>query len=232
MFRSYFKITLRNILRHKGFSFINISGLAVGMACCILILMYVSEELSYDNFHEKGSRIYRANTISSIGTNTRSYSVVPAVFAEGVATSTPEIETATRILGFGPLRIRHQDREHEVSNILLVDPTFFQIFSYDFVAGDPESSLEKPDSLVITEEVAHRIYGERDPLGEILAPEAGDAEVNPFQVTGVLKNVPKNSHVRFDALANIKGLQYLTNSDQTPAFLLDPYFCRLQTFFC
>jgi putative ABC transport system permease protein len=73
MFRNYVKITWRNILRHKGFSFINISGLSVGMACCILIMMYVAEELSYDNFHEKGPRIYRANTISSIGTNRRSF---------------------------------------------------------------------------------------------------------------------------------------------------------------
>ena len=193
--------------------------------------MFVTEEMSYDDFHEKGSRIYRANTISSIGTNTRSYSVVPAVFAEGVASSTPEIESATRVLIFGPFRFRHQDREHEVSNILLVDPTFFQIFSYDFAAGDPESSLEKPDSLVITEELAHRIFGERDPLGEILAPQINNTEVNPYQITGVLKNVPKNSHVRFDALASIKGLQYIANSEEPPAFLLDPYFCRLQTFF-
>ena len=231
MFKSYFKITWRNIIRHKGFSFINISGLAVGMACCILIMMYVTEELSYDNFHEYGARIYRANTISSIGTNTRSYCVVPAVFAEEMATSTPEIESATRVSTMGSVRFRHQNQEHEVSSLDLVDPTFFEIFSYEFVAGDPGSALDKPDSLVITEEIASRIFGERDPLGEILAPAVDNAEMNPFQVTGVVKNVPKNSHVQFDALANIKGLQYITNSEEPPAFLLDPYFCRLETFF-
>jgi len=80
MFKSYLKMTWRNILRHKGYSLINITGLAVGMACCILIIMYVTEELSFDGFHEKGSRIFRANTISSLGSNTRSFPVVPAVF--------------------------------------------------------------------------------------------------------------------------------------------------------
>ncbi len=231
MFRSYFKITWRNILRHKGFSFINISGLAVGMACCILIMMYVAEELSYDSFHEKGSRIYRANTISSIGTNRRSFAVVPSVFSEEMAATTPEIEYATRLMQTGLFRFRYKNKEHEVLNLAFVDPSFFQIFSYDFEAGDPGSALDKPDSLIITDEIARRIFGEKDPLGEILTPAVDDVEVNPFQVTGVLKNVPENSHVRFGALANIKGLQYLMNSERVPDFLLDPYYCRLETFF-
>jgi len=231
MFRNYFKITWRNLIRHKGFSFINISGLAVGMACCILIMMYVAEESSYDDFHENGDRIFRANTISSIGTNTRSYRVVPAVFGEGVAESIPEIEYATRISTMGSVRFRYQNQEHEVSNLELVDPAFFKVFFYEFVAGDPGTALDKPDSLVITEETASRIFGEQDPLGKILAPAVDNADVNPFQVTGVVKNIPRNSHVQFDALANIKGFQYITNSEEPPAFLLDPYFCRLETFF-
>jgi len=229
MFRNYFKITWRNFIRHKGFSFINISGLAVGMACCILIMMYVAEEFSYDTFHVNGPRIFRANTISSIGTNTRSYCVVPAVFGEGVAASIPEIEYATRVMG--TVRFRYQNQEHEVSNLDFVDPAFVNIFSYEFVAGDPGTALDKPDSLIITEEIASRIFGERDPLGEILAPAVDNADVNPFQITGVVKNIPKNSHVQFDALANINGFQYMTNSEEPPAFLLDPYFCRLETFF-
>ncbi len=231
MFRSYFKITWRNILRHKGFSLINISGLAVGMACCILIMMYVTEELSYDNFHEKGTRIYRANTISSIGTNARSFAVVPSVFSEEVAAATPEIESATRVLPMGATRFRHGIQEHDVSNIVLVDPSFFKIFSYDFVSGDPGSALDKPDSLVITEEMAERIFGEQDSLGKTLTLAIENTDVNPLQVTGVLKDVPKNSHLRFDALVNIKGFQYIMNSDRTPDFLLDPYYCRLEAFF-
>jgi putative ABC transport system permease protein len=231
MFRSYFKITLRNILRHKGFSFINISGLAVGMACCILILMYISEELSYDNFHEKGSRIYRANTISSIGTNTRSYSVVPSVFSEEIAETVPEIDHATRLMSWRLVDLKHDNEEHAVPRFAMVDPSFFNIFSYEFVYGDPVSALDKPDSLVITEEIANRIFGEKDPLGETLTLVVRDTEVNPFQVTGVIRNVPKNSHLKFEALGNINGIQYIMNTDQTPGFLLDPYYCRLETFF-
>lgn len=231
MFRNYFKITWRNIIRHKGFSFINISGLAVGMACCILIMMYVAEELSYDNFHEKGPRIFRVNTISSVGTNTRSFAVVPSVFSEEVAASTPEIEYATRLMLLGLSRFRYKDKEHEVSNLALVDPTFFRIFSYEFAAGDPRTALDEPDSLVITEEIASRVFGEKDPLGEILTPAAFNTDTSPLQVTGVIRDVPKNSHVKFDALINIKGLQHIMNSDQPLAFLLDPYYCRLQAFF-
>jgi putative ABC transport system permease protein len=231
MFRSYLKITWRNILRHKSFSFINISGLAVGMACCILIMMYVAEELSYDNFHEKGPRIYRANTISSIGTNRRSFAVVPSVFSEEMAASMPEIEYATRLISYGLYRFRYKNQEHDVSNLAMVDPSFFKIFSYDFAAGDQESALDKPDSMVITEEIARRIFGQKDPLGEILTPVVQNTDVNPLQITGVLKNVPKNSHLRFDALLNIKGLQHIFRSDRTPDFLLDPYYCRLETFF-
>jgi putative ABC transport system permease protein len=231
MFRNYFKITWRNILRHKGFSFINISGLAVGMACCILIMMYVIEELSYDNFHEKGPRIYRANTISSIGTNRRSFAVVPSVFSEEMAASMPEIEYSTRLMSEGLSRFRYKNQEHDISNLAFVDPSFFQIFSYDFAAGDPRSALDNPDSMVITEEIARRVFGEKDPLGEILTPVVQNTDVNPLQVTGVLKNVPKNSHLRFDALININGFQYIMKSDRTPDFLLDPYYCRLETFF-
>jgi putative ABC transport system permease protein len=231
MFRNYVKITWRNILRHKGFSFINISGLSVGMACCILIMMYVAEELSYDNFHEKGPRIYRANTISSIGTNRRSFAVVPAVFSEEMAASTPEIEYSTRLMSAGLFRIRYKNQEYDVSNLAFVDPSFFHIFSYDFTAGDPASALDKPDSFIITEEIARRIFGEKDPLGEMLTPVVQNTDMNPLQITGVLKNVPKNSHLRFDALANIRGIQYVMRSERTPDFLLDPYYCRLETFF-
>jgi putative ABC transport system permease protein len=157
--------------------------------------------------------------------------VVPAVFSEEISASVPEIEHATRLMSRGLIDLKHDDQEYVVPDFVLVDPSFFDLFSYDFLAGNPETALENPDSLVITEEIAHRIFGEKDPLGETLTMAVENMVVNPFRVTGVLRDIPKNSHVRFDALGNIKGLQYLMNSNQAPGFLQDPYYCRLETFF-
>lgn len=231
MLKNYFKMTWRNMLRYKGYSFINIAGLAVGMACCILIMLYVTEELSYDNFQEKGGRIFRANTISSVGSNTRSYAVVPAVFTEGIAESVPEIEAWTRLSRFGNPLVRYENNTYELSSLILVDSSFFNIFSYSFIAGDPATALNSPDALVITEELAIRIFGKKDPIGAALFPGGDPPGERPFRVSGVIRNVPKNSNLQFKSVAPISSIQYMTGSDQPPQGLLDPYYCRLQGYF-
>jgi putative ABC transport system permease protein len=231
MFRSYLKMTWRNILRHKGYSLINIAGLAVGMACCILIVMYVSDELSYDGFHEKGRRIFRANTISSVGSNTRSYAVVPSVFTEGIAESVPEVEAWTRVIQFGSARMRYEDNTYELSNQILVDPDFFEIFTFPFIAGDPSTALDDPDALVITEELAVRIFGRRDPIGETLFPAAVGAPQKPMRIAGIIDNIPKNSNLQFKAVSPLSTFQYLAGTEGPPPALLDPYYCRLGGYF-
>ena len=231
MFKSYLKMTWRNILRHKGYSLINITGLAVGMACCILIIMYVTEELSFDGFHEKGSRIFRANTISSVGSNTRSFAVVPAVFTEGIAESVPEVEAWTRVAQFGSPQVRHEDNTYELSDQILVDPDFFRIFTYSFIAGDPSTALDSPDALVITEELAVRIFGRRDPIGSTLFPAGEGAPQKPLRITGVIDNIPKNSNLQFTSVSPLSTIQYVTGTDQPPPALLDPYYCRLAGYF-
>jgi len=127
MLRNYFKIAIRNIKRHKGYSFINISGLAIGMACCILILLYVTDELSYDKFHEKSDRIYRINAISSIGVTSRQYATVPRALAAGLADSIPEIEAFTRLLEQDGIRGRYNDTSIEITDCFFVD-SIFSIF--------------------------------------------------------------------------------------------------------
>ena len=231
MFRSYLKMTWRNLIRHKGYSLINITGLAVGMACCILIIMYVTEELSFDGFHENAPRIFRANTISSVGSNTRSYAVVPAVFTEGIAESLPEIAAWTRVADFGSPQVRHEDNTYELSDAILVDPDFFKIFTYSFIAGDPSTALDSPDALVLTKELAVRIFGRTDPIGATLFPAGEGAPQKPQRITGIIDNIPKNSHLQFKCVAPISCIQYMTGADQTPQALLDPYYCRLAGYF-
>jgi len=230
MFKSYLKVTWRNIKRFKVFSIINISGLAVGMACCLLIIMYISDELSYDGFFKNSNRIYRINTISSIGASKRSFAVVPSVFAPGIADSIPEIESSVRVMRMGNPRIEYNNTEYELPQLIMADPTFFHVFSYQFTAGNPETSLEKPGSIIITETMARIIFNDQDPIGKSIIPLIG-RDTKPLEITGVIKEVPKNSHLQFNGVIPLAALQYMTNSSQPPDFLLDPYYCRLHAYF-
>jgi putative ABC transport system permease protein len=220
MLRNYLKIAIRNMKRHKGYSFINISGLAIGMACCILILLYVTDELSYDNYHEKADRIYRVNAISSIGVTTRYYATVPPALAQGLADSIPEIEAFVRVMDINSLRGRYKNNSIEIEECFFVDSAFFNIFTHEFVEGSPESALENPDSLVITEEAAHRIFGDESPMGKSL--DLGRSRV--IQVTGVIKNVPSNSHFRFNGLLPLSFIR--DESGRRVDFSNVAYFCE------
>lgn len=220
MLRNYLKIAIRNMKRHKGYSLINISGLALGMACCILILLYVTDELSYDNYHEKADRIYRVNAISSIGVTTRYYATVPPALAQGLADSIPEIEAFVRLMDINSLRGRYKNNSIEIEECFIVDSAFFNIFTHEFVEGSPESALENPDSLVITEETAHRIFGDESPMGKSI--DLGRSRV--IQVTGVIKNVPSNSHFRFNGLL---PLSFIRDESGSPRDFSDiAYFCE------
>jgi putative ABC transport system permease protein len=220
MLRNYFKIALRNMKRHKGYTFINISGLAIGMACCILILLYVTDELSYDKFHKNRDRIYRINAISSIGVTSRQYATVPPALAPGLADSIPEIEASTRLMEIPSLRGRYNDNSIEIADCFFVDSAFFNIFTHEFVEGAPESVFENPGSIVITEETADQIFGDVSPMGKTI--DLGNSRL--AQITGVIKNVPKNSHIQFNALL---PLSFIRDQNGNPVDFSDAaYFCE------
>ena len=220
MLRNYLKIAFRNMKRHKGYSFINIAGLAIGMACCILILLYVADELSYDRFHKNKDRIYRVNAISSIGTTSRRYATVPPALAPGLADSIPEIEAFTRLMETPSLRGRIDDNSIEITDCFFVDSAFFNIFTHEFIAGAPESVFENPDSIVITEETADRLFGDESPMGKII--DLGESRV--VQIRGVIKNVPNNSHIHFNGLL---PLSFIRDESGNPVdFSEAAYFCE------
>ena len=220
MLRNYIKITLRNLNRYKGYSFINIFGLAIGMACCILILMYVTDELSYDKFHEKSDRIYRINAISSIGTTTRHYATVPPALANGLAESIPEIESFTRLMEQERIRGDVDEVYVEITDCFFVDSDFFNIFTYEFAEGNPETAIQNPDSIVLNPETATRLFGEGSPMGKTI--DLGNDRL--AQVTGVLKDVPKNSHLSFNA---ILPFSFIRDEEGNPVdFSFANYFCE------
>jgi putative ABC transport system permease protein len=197
MFFNYLKVTWRNIKRYKGYSFINITGLAVGLACCILILLWVQDELSYDRFHSNRDDLYRVVTEWRKTEPATHYWPVSAPLAPALKEEYPEIIKATRFtrLRRGQL-VKFGDKHFTESQICLTDPDFFDMFTFPLLKGGPQTALTDRISIVITETVAGKYFGNEDPLGKIL-------NINneyDFTVTGVLKDVPHNSHLQFDIL--------------------------------
>jgi putative ABC transport system permease protein len=227
VFKNYLKVMLRNLKKFKGYSFINIVGLAVGMSCCILILLYVTDELSYDRHFANKSRIHRIHTLSSIGATTRHYGTIPPVLAPELAASIPEVEAVTRIFDSFNLQGRDQDRDVEVRDVYIADPTFFKVFSFGFLQGSAETALADPDSLVLTEETARRLYGTQDPVGKVITFPGGQGR--SVRVSAVVKNVPRNTHFRFNGII---PSSFLRDQQGRPSQLLTaPYFCECWGYF-
>ena len=233
MLKNYLKIAFRNLRKQKGFSLINISGLAIGMACCLLILLYISDELSFDRFHEKGDRIYRILSDSTIGGTTRHFAISPAALAPAAAESIPAIKSYSRLFEFGNMRLQHEDDIHEFPTWYAADQDFFSIFTHRFIMGDPMTALRQPYSLILSESTAKRIFGRTDVLGETLhTPNENPLEV---QITGVIQDIPKNSHYHFDMListATFRSVQneQPENQQQRPSFLDEPYYFQAYSY--
>ena len=203
MLGNYLKITLRNIKKHKGYSFINIFGLAVGLSVFILIMLYVKYELSYDRYHKNADRIYRITTDRLRGGALRKISGVSTPAGPAFAENIPEIETYTRVLnqlglGRNNAIITYNENKFEEQGMILADETFFKIFSYEFACGDHETALIEPGSVVITETTARRLFGKSEPTGQVIQLGGLSLISGAFKVTGVIKDVPKNSHFRFN----------------------------------
>ncbi|MBC7923676.1 MAG: ABC transporter permease, partial [Ferruginibacter sp.] len=198
MLRNYFKIAVRNLLRHRTSSFINLFGLAIGIASCGLILLFVRDELSYDRFHRSADDIYRVAWM-----NENPQTRTPHPMAQALVNDFPDVEAAvslTPIWGAGLTRqtfsVRYQDQVFEEKNILAVDTAFFRVFSFPFLAGNPQTALREPNAILLTREAAARYFGGKDALGKVM-------RINnqiDLKVTGILENIPANAHFHFDFL--------------------------------
>ena len=208
MFKNYMKITLRNMRRHKGYSFINIAGLVLGFTVVLLITIYIRYELSYDRFHENADSIYR---VISKSKEARSgslwWNATPGLLKSTLLEECPEFENATRLcLWKSIINLRGLFSSGKVNDfetaIYMVDPEFLEIFSFPLVAGDPKTALNDPFSILLTREMAENYFGSENPVGKVLnADKAYD-----YKITGVLENVPANSHVHFDFLISFSTI--------------------------
>jgi putative ABC transport system permease protein len=205
MFGNYFKIALRNMLRHMQYSVINILGLALGIASCIVILLLVRNELSFDRFHGKADRIYRlCEKMSNKGWMSNMISTQgpagPAMTADF-----PEVVNYVRFQPAawrGGYLVKNKDKGIVVQNACFADPSIFEVFDFKLVSGDSKTALAEPFTAVLTEETARKIFGDDNPLGKFFANE----RQTEYKVTGIMENVPPNSHLQFDILLSTKEM--------------------------
>jgi putative ABC transport system permease protein len=205
MIKNYLKVALRNLFKHKGYAFINILGLAVGIAASVLIFLYITNEMSYDKFHEKADRTYRITADWSNKGDSRIHQLgTPFILAQTIQEKYPQVESITQISGpLGDVIIRYRDTAFKETEVFCAEPSFFDVFSFPLLKGNPETSLRDPNMLVMTQSLAKKYFGDEDPLGKTVEMQAFGEKLF-FQVTGVMEDIPQNSHFWFDMLISMK----------------------------
>ena len=199
MLHHYLTIAGRNLWRNKAFSAINIFGLAIGLATCLIIVLFVQHELSYDRFHEKADRIVRVIFRASMngGKINEAHFMPPT--AQTLRADYPEVQEATRLRLGGSPHFTHGERTFK-QDFAYVDANFFGVFTLPLLQGDPKTALVQPNTAIITRETAQKYFGSEDPMGKTLVIKSWHAT---FQVTGVMEKVPANSHFHFDLFASM-----------------------------
>ncbi|MBL6447085.1 ABC transporter permease [Fulvivirga sp. 29W222] len=212
MFKNYFKVGIRNILRHKAFSIINITGLAIGIACCLLILLYINDELSYDRYNKNFDRIYR---VLHVYRNAESPGTLPppspeefqvwgsAPVGPALKADFPEIESYFRFTSPVELLFEHGSKRFQEDNMVFADSTAFDIFSWNLISGNAKTALKEPNSIVLTLSTAMKYFGYDEPLGKTITID----QTETFVVTGIMEDVPSNSHFTFDGLISMTTFQ-------------------------
>jgi len=205
MIRNYILIALRNLWKKRSYASINIGGLAIGLATSIFIFLYVINELSYDRFHEKSDRIYKAWISGMMPTGEMRDAVTAGPMAAALIADYPEVEQVVRLRGYGGFLVKNGDRvfNETEQDFLFTDSTFFDVFSFKLLKGDPKTCLKEPRSIVLTEEYAKKYFGEEDPIGQSLKIEQ---DTNVSVITGVMQDFPENSHFHAKMLGSINTL--------------------------
>jgi len=202
MFKNYLKTAWRNIRKNKLFSAINILGLSIGIALCFLIMLYVQDELSYDRFNKKADHIARIIFQADINGGKINESIVMAPVAQTMKNDFPEVQDATRLARPGSSKITYKGKTFKDDQLALVDPNFFSIFTLPLIEGDVKTALTQPHTVVITRATAKKYFGGEDAVGKTLD---FDNNMATYKVTGVIDNIPSNSHFHFDMFLSMTG---------------------------
>ncbi|MGB8358021.1 MAG: ABC transporter permease [Bacteroidales bacterium] len=201
MLRNLIKTAIRHIVKHPGYSFLNILGLSIGILSALFLVIYVSDEVSYDRYNEKADRIYRVSSKITEPDDQFTWNVAQVPFGPQAVQDYPEIQAFVRFIPMDRTLFKYEDKEYYEEDFYYVDSTLFDIFTYKVIKGEVKSALIEPDKIILTETAAGRYFGSDDPIGKTITSDG-----NNFEVTGVIEDVPFNSHFRFDAVASRNNL--------------------------
>lgn len=204
MLKNYVKVAFRSISRQKFYALLNILGLTIGIAATLFITLYVSDELSYDKFHKDGHRIYRANLKGKISGQEIQAAVSCPPMANALLNEVPEVDEALRIAAAGNVTVKYEDRAFTEERAFFADSNFFHFFSFELLQGDKKTALKDARTVVITEEMARKYFGDESPLGKLIS--IGN-DTTTYAITGIAANPPSNSHFTFDFILAGEGIQ-------------------------
>ncbi len=223
MFRNYIKIAFRNLWKNKGYSAINIWGLAIGLATCLLITLFVVDELSYDKFNKKADRIYRVDIDFKLVSSVYNDRTTPAPMASALMKDYSQIAQAVRINGGGGMLVKKGNETLIEPQSFFADPNIFKVFTLPMISGNPETALIQPNSMVISESIAQKYFKSLDVLGKILKVD----NTTLCKITGVIKNTPSESHLHFNFIRSMSGKEdshsdFWLNNNFTTYLLVRP----------
>jgi putative ABC transport system permease protein len=211
MIINFFKNWFRTFRKHPAYILINLGGLTVGLVSFLFISIYVFNELSFDRFHKNYRNIYRVKIVGRMSGSILDQAVTAAPMAHAMLNDYPEILEATRLTRMGAWLIRYGENRFNEDGVLFADSTFFKVFDFKLLKGDPSTALVRPRSMILTQEYARKYFGDKDPMGQKLIVEADTIQ---YTVTGVIQNVPENSHIKFDMLGSMSSYPRQANNQQ------------------
>jgi len=202
LFTNYLKTTFRSLLKNKGFTILNVFGLTLGIATCLLIVFYVMDEMSYDRYNEKADRIYRINNEVRFGGKENIYAASPAPTAQALKNDFPEIEQVVRFQKAGKIRVKKGSQYIQEEKVVFADSSLFAVFTLPMIEGDAASALREPHSVVITEQTAKKYFSRTNVVGQELLIDEGE----PYKITGVINDLPAQSHFQYNFFLSLSTL--------------------------
>lgn len=203
MLKNYLTIALRNIGRHKGYTFLNVAGLAVGIASCIIIFFFIRNELSYDTYHQDADRIYRVAIDIKSKADNRVFAQTSAPLVTALKKDFPQVEQAVQLWRWNSLLVKYgEEKSFYEDNFFLTTPQIFDVFTIPLIKGDSKTALSRPLTVIIAEETAQRYFDQQDPIGKMLTINKKE-----YEVTGVMANLPYNSHLKLNILTSVATLE-------------------------
>jgi putative ABC transport system permease protein len=206
MLTNYFKLAFRRLNRNKGFTALNVSGLAIGLTICLLIVLYVRDESGYDRYNLNADRIYRAELTAKYGNNTNTYAGVQSALAGAAKSGFPAVEQVARLRPIyeqpSGFRVKKDNATLHETRIIYADPTLFDVFTLPMTAGDPATALTQPFTAVLTETAVRKYFGSNPAVGSILVLN----DTLNYKVTAVIKDVPRQSHFNYDIFLSMASL--------------------------